>query len=92
MKTRVFIDDGYPESQEYNDNYHFLSEVDVDRQLRGWAVPGRARDGVRAASRQRSPRSEARARGRAESSLSVVALLKRTWEGCADRIRYSLHG
>lgn len=34
MKTQVFIDDGYPESREYSDNYHLLGDPEVDRHIR----------------------------------------------------------
>ena len=34
MKTQVFIDDGYPESREYVDNYHLLGDPAVERHIR----------------------------------------------------------
>ena len=33
MKTQVFIDDGYPESREYSDNYHLLGDPEVERHI-----------------------------------------------------------
>jgi len=34
MKTQVFIDDGYPESREYVDNYHLIGDPEVERHIR----------------------------------------------------------
>ena len=34
MKTQVFIDDGYPESREYVENYHLPGDPAVERHIR----------------------------------------------------------
>ena len=36
METRVFIDDGYPESREYNDNYCLVGDPEAERHFQGW--------------------------------------------------------
>lgn len=36
MKTRVFTDDGLPESWDYNDNYHDLNQAEAQAHVLKW--------------------------------------------------------
>ena len=36
MKTRVFTDDGLPESWDYNDNYHDMDQAEAEVHVLKW--------------------------------------------------------